>query len=366
MGSFMQISEKQGRLGIIKIFRISEPSFKLFSLDNVLHLPLHWHHHRFGVIKFTVSRISRRIRRQIPREIEQGCKTTGYETRLRELCEEVLETVCKPVKEVEYRKEIQERCDTRLQQQCNTTIRERPREVCKERSKLQCFTNIKLVVETSYEHECENIVQHVCEELYHVPHAIHHHVTPRPIFTPGPVPVAVQTSSRTPRSPLWLRVESMVQPHVQFRQPQNPRVQFQQPHMPKPNETHGQYIRHRPSVPPRYRRSPQDEEDKNLVLELNNLNNAVKAPSPTLISHKELPAPPGCRTVVTQSCRKVPVEFKRKVPDEECEEVPDITCNLELEKYEEPVCKMVPVKECEELYKEIPFLVDDEECEDIP
>ena len=49
---------------------------------------------------------------------------------------------------------------------------------------------------------------------------------------------------------------------------------------------------------------------------------------------KELPAPPGCRTVVTQSCQKIPVEFKRKVPDEECEEVPDIICHLELEKYE--------------------------------
>ena len=86
------------------------------------------------------------------------------------------------------------------------------------------------------------------------------------------------------------------------------------------------------------------------MLELNNLKNAVKAPSPALISHKvthhiymkavfifffkELPAPPGCRTVVTQSCQKIPVEFKRKVPDEECEEVPDIICHLELEKYE--------------------------------
>ena len=49
---------------------------------------------------------------------------------------------------------------------------------------------------------------------------------------------------------------------------------------------------------------------------------------------KELPAPPGCRTVVTQSCHKIPVEVKKKIPDEECEEVPDITCHLELEKYE--------------------------------
>ena len=34
------------------------------------------------------------MRRQLPREIDQGCRTTGYETRVRELCEEVLDTVC--------------------------------------------------------------------------------------------------------------------------------------------------------------------------------------------------------------------------------------------------------------------------------
>ena len=37
----------------------------------------------------------RRVRRQIPRDIKQGCTTTGYEKRIRELCEEVLETICK-------------------------------------------------------------------------------------------------------------------------------------------------------------------------------------------------------------------------------------------------------------------------------
>ena len=47
-----------------------------------------------------------------------------------------------------------------------------------------------------------------------------------------------------------------------------------------------------------------------------------------------MPAPPGCRTVVTQSCRKIPVEVQKKLPDEKCEEVPDIVCHLELEKYE--------------------------------
>ena len=37
----------------------------------------------------------RRVRRQIPRDIKQGCTTTGYEKMIRELCEEVLETICK-------------------------------------------------------------------------------------------------------------------------------------------------------------------------------------------------------------------------------------------------------------------------------
>ena len=35
-----------------------------------------------------------RVRRQVPTEIKQGCTTTGYEKRVRELCEEVLETKC--------------------------------------------------------------------------------------------------------------------------------------------------------------------------------------------------------------------------------------------------------------------------------
>ena len=47
------------------------------------------------------------------------------------------------MKEVNYRKEIQERCDTRLQQRCNTTTRERPRETCRERTRIQCYPNIK-------------------------------------------------------------------------------------------------------------------------------------------------------------------------------------------------------------------------------
>ena len=42
----------------------------------------------------TTLAVLRRVRRQIPRNIKQGCTTTGYEKRVRELCEEVLETIC--------------------------------------------------------------------------------------------------------------------------------------------------------------------------------------------------------------------------------------------------------------------------------
>ena len=91
----------------------------------------------------TLVTIHRRVRRQIPRDIKQGCTTTGYEKRLRELCEEILETKCKPIKNVEYRKEIHERCDTRLQQKCNTTTRERPREMCRQKTRVQCYPDIK-------------------------------------------------------------------------------------------------------------------------------------------------------------------------------------------------------------------------------
>jgi len=275
------------------------------------------------------------VRRQLPREIDQGCRTTGYETRVRELCEEVLDTVCTPTKEVEYRKEIQERCDTRLQQRCNNTIKERPREVCKEITRTQCYHDIKLVPEVGYDHECQNIVQHICEERYHVPVPIPRPVpvTPAPIFTPSP--------TRAPRS--YISPRPSLPPN---------KVKFPSTVVPRPAPSH------KPSQRPRlrFRRDSQF-----------GLRNAVKSGGRRpLVAHQELPSPPGCRSIVTQKCEKVPVKINRKLPDETCEEVPDIVCHLELESYEEPVCQNVAIEECEDVYKEIPFLVDDEKCEDIP
>ena len=50
----------------------------------------------------------------------------------------------------------------------------------------------------------------------------------------------------------------MVEPHVEYTRvnPHNTRVQS--------HDTRVKYISNRPSVPPRYKRSPQDDEDKNL------------------------------------------------------------------------------------------------------
>jgi len=268
-----------------------------------------------------------RTKRQIPKDIKQGCETTGYEKRIRELCEEVLEKICKPTKEVEYRKEIQTRCDTRIQQKCNTTTRERPREVCQERSRTQCFQDFRVVEGTTYHHECENIVQHICEEHYKVP-----------VPVPVPVPYPTPHPHTLPISQAPARLQK--RPDVIRSLPRIPRQ--------------GSF---------RIKRDPQVINPKKLVFEL---KNALKAPHPPILHHKELPAPPGCRSLVTQKCHKTPVRFNRKIPKESCMEVPDIQCHLELESYEEPVCENVPVEECEDIYREIPFLVDDEECEDVP
>merc|ERR1712106_1062984 len=272
---------------------------------------------------------SLRTKRQIPKDIKQGRETTGYEKRLRELCEEVVDRICKPIKEVEYRKEIQTRCDTRIQQKCNTTIRERPREVCTERTKTQCFQDFKVVEDTTYDHECENIVQHICEEHYKVP-------VPVPVPIPHPIP----------------------HPHP------HP-VHF--PHPGPHSQRLTNVVRSLPRVPRhgihRRKRDSQVIDHQQLLFEL---KNALKAPTQPIVHHQEIPAPPGCRSLVTQKCHKIPVKINRKLPKESCEEIPDIQCHLELEEYEEPVCENVPVEECEDIYKQIPFLVDDEECKDVP
>ena len=56
------------------------------------------------------------------------------------------------------------------------------------------------------------------------------------------------------------------------------------------------------------------------------------AQAPPTVLQREVAAPAGCRTVVTQSCRRVPRAVTRKLPEEECEQVPDTVCHTRLEK----------------------------------
>ena len=96
------------------------------------------------------------------------------------------------------------------------------------------------------------------------------------------------------------------------------------------------------------------------------LKSALHLAAPPLVSHQELPAPPGCRSFVTQKCRKVPIEVVKKVPLDQCEEVPGVKCFLELVDEEHPQCFAVPVQECVDELIESPYLVQEETCEDVP
>jgi len=261
--------------------------------------------------------------RRVRRQLEEGCTTTGYEKRVRELCEEEFEEICKTVTNVEYKKEIITRCDTRLEQRCNTTTRAVPKEVCVQRNRTECFPDYRIVTETTFTSECENIVQHICEEHYHVP-------------VPVPVPV----------------------PH---HHPHPPHVPFGP--APNPNGRKRRRRKKRSSIMKRKKRASSLERDQ-LIL---GLKQALGVPAPPpLLFHQELPAPPGCRSLVTQKCHKVPVELVKKVPADQCEEVPGVKCFFELVDVEHPVCHEVPVEECIDELQETPFLVDTEKCEDVP
>jgi len=259
----------------------------------------------------------RRVRRQIVEEnIEEGCFTTGYEKRVRELCEEEFEEVCKTVTDVEYKKEIITRCDTRLEQRCNSTTRAVPKEVCVQRNRTECFPDYRMVTETTFTSECENIVQHICEEHYHVP--LHVHPPPPPHVPFGPAP--------------------------------------------NPNGRRRRRKKRSGSFENRKKRASSLEKQE-LIL---GLKQALGVPPPPVVFHQELPAPPGCRSLVTQKCHKVPVEVVKKVPADQCEEVPGVKCFFELVDVEQPVCHEVPVEECIDALQETPFLVETEQCEDVP
>ena len=58
------------------------------------------------------------------------CETTGFETKVREECEEVSNIECKKVNVTQFRTEIKPRCKTMFDQICNVTYNDVPKHKC--------------------------------------------------------------------------------------------------------------------------------------------------------------------------------------------------------------------------------------------
>ena len=71
------------------------------------------------------------------------CETTGFETRMREDCEEISEIQCKTVNVTQYRTELRPRCKTLFDQTCNVTYAENPANKCSQLEKTK-YKNILL------------------------------------------------------------------------------------------------------------------------------------------------------------------------------------------------------------------------------
>lgn len=121
----------------------------------------------------------------------------------------------------------------------------------------------RIVTETTFTNECENIVQHICEEHYHVPVPVPTHV-----HHPPPPP-----------------------PHVPFGPVPNPN-----------GKRRRRRKRSSSSVERKRKKRASGLERQELIL---GLKQALGVPPPPTVFHQELPAPPGCRSLVTQKCHKV-------------------------------------------------------------
>ena len=143
--------------------------------------------------------------------------------------------------------------------------------MCVQRNRTECFPDYRslifsisfnsfscrIVTETTFTSECENIVQHICEEHYHVPLPVHVHPPPPPHVPFGPAP--------------------------------------------NPNGRRRRRKKRSGSFENRKKRASSLEKQE-LIL---GLKQALGVPPPPVVFHQELPAPPGCRSLVTQKCHKV-------------------------------------------------------------
>jgi len=118
-----------------------------------------------------------------PRQIEESCETTGYETQIREDCKTLVETVCNNVTVTRFRPDIDEKCTTRIDQKCRPTKTDIPQRQCTPRYEKRCETHYQTIEEKSYNEECEEEINHVCKEHVTVPVPVE---VPYPVEAPYP------------------------------------------------------------------------------------------------------------------------------------------------------------------------------------
>ena len=70
---------------------------------------------------------------------QESCEVTGFETRLREECEEVFDTECRPIMVKKFRTEIYEKCETMLDKICNVTYSPVPKQKCSPTTTKRCI-----------------------------------------------------------------------------------------------------------------------------------------------------------------------------------------------------------------------------------
>ena len=58
------------------------------------------------------------------------CEVTGFETRVREECEEVSEIDCRPIQVKKIRTEIRQQCDVKLNKTCDVVFNPAPKDQC--------------------------------------------------------------------------------------------------------------------------------------------------------------------------------------------------------------------------------------------
>jgi len=119
-------------------------------------------------------------------EALEECETTGFETNVREECDEVTVTECNPIKTLKSMPTIETVCKTVVKDNCTVQYKDIPTEVCKNKPEKRCVLDHKIVVDTEYKEECDTNIQNTCEEHIQVP-------------VPIPVPVEVPYQVHKPR-----------------------------------------------------------------------------------------------------------------------------------------------------------------------